>query len=60
MSIVARTLLKTLGWTLTKQMVIGLLENAAKRTDNTVDDSLVSIVKVALETQPNPFEGLRR
>lgn len=58
MSLIAVTLVRTFGFTLAKKLIVGLLEIAAKRSDNTIDDSLVLIVKDALDTVADPFESL--
>lgn len=41
-------ILKMLTTTLAKKILIGLAETLAKRTDNTLDDDIVQVIKTAL------------
>ena len=49
-------LLKILGSHITKALVLAGLEQVAKRSDNTVDDEVVKIVKAGLENREHPIE----
>lgn len=54
MSAIASFLLKVLGNKIAQQIIIIGLETAAKRSDNTVDDQVVKIVKEGLSNRVNP------
>lgn len=54
MHIVASFLLKVIGHKVAQQIIVLGLETAAKRSDNTVDDQVVSIVKDGLSNRINP------
>lgn len=54
MSAFASFLFKVLGNRIAQQIIVVGLETAAKRSDNTVDDQIVSIVKDGLSNRVNP------
>lgn len=41
-----------------KALVLDALEAIAKRTDNTVDDKVMRVLRYALEGQPQPVEAV--
>lgn len=49
-------LVKFLSNALVQQLVLNGLEHLAKRSDNTVDDQVVTIVKQGLANKPNPVK----
>lgn len=55
MSAFASLLLKVLGNKIAQQIIVVGLETAAKRSDNTVDDQVVKIVKEGLSNRLNPI-----
>ena len=56
MRVFASLLLKLFSYDLTQQVVILGLEKAAARTNNTVDDQVVAIVRQALGNRVNPIQ----
>lgn len=56
MHAIASLLIKVLSHKLTQQLIILGLETAAKRSDNTVDDQVVQIVKHGLANRVNPIK----
>lgn len=55
MHIIASFLLKVLSHQVTRQLIVLGLETAAKRSDNTVDDQVVAIVRAGLDNRVNPI-----
>lgn len=49
-------LLKALGSHTTKVLVLAGLELVAKRSDNTIDDEVVQIVKAGFDNRERPIE----
>lgn len=56
MRVFASLLIKLFSYDLTQQVVILGLEKAAARTNNTVDDQVVAIVRQALGNRVNPIQ----
>jgi hypothetical protein len=56
MSTIASFLIRVLSHKLAQQLIVLGLETAAKRSDNTVDDQVVSIVKEGLSNRINPIQ----
>ena len=56
MRVFASLLIKLFSYDLTQQVVILGLEKAVARTNNTVDDQVVSIVRQALGNRVNPIQ----
>lgn len=56
MHTIASFLIKVLSHKLTQQLIVLGLETAAKRSDNTVDDKVVQIVKHGLANRLNPIK----
>jgi hypothetical protein len=56
MHAIASLLIKALSHRLTQQLIVLGLETAAKRSDNTVDDKVVQIVKHGLANRLNPIK----
>lgn len=56
MSAIVSFLLKLLGNRVAQEVIVVGLETAAKRSDNTVDDQVVAIVKHGLANRVNPIK----
>ncbi|HBW09469.1 MAG: hypothetical protein JL55_18960 [Pseudomonas sp. BICA1-14] len=56
MHAIASLLVKVLSRKLTQQLIVLGLETVAKRSDNTVDDKVVQIVKHGLANRLNPIK----
>lgn len=56
MHAIASFLIKVLSHKLAQQLIVLGLETAAKRSDNTVDDKVVQIVKHGLANRVNPIK----
>lgn len=55
-----KLLLKLFGSRLLQEVILIGLEEAAKRSSNTVDDRIVQVVRKAFENRVDPFEGLTK
>lgn len=56
MHAIASLLIKVLSHKVAQQLIVLGLETAAKRSDNTVDDKVVEIVKHGLANRLNPIK----
>ena len=56
---VARKLLELWGINAVKEVVVEELERLAKRTDNTIDDKIVKVVRAATLRDTDPLRFLR-
>lgn len=54
-SVIASFLLKILSHAITQQIILLGLREAAKRSDNTIDDQVVSIVEAGYKNRVNPI-----
>ena len=60
MPAIVKILLKLFGSRLLQEVVLVGLEEAAKRSSNSVDDQIVAVVRNAFDNRINPFEGITK